>query len=233
MAVGFVHGGPVPDAIEVRPRDWPSYQAYGAWAAHAGLRRRHLRPRVHQPPEGRPGGRRHRAGGRGDARASPRRRRPGRGLGFSGTGALLARWIGGSRPWLRGVAATYPLCRPLGELPVQPRRPVSLPEAVASTADQPLLLTRVGLERPEVAETVAEFVAAAEDAGARLDVIDVPDGHHGFDQVDDTDASREAVRQAMAWVEARLRWPPAVLSRCRWRAAPRSCPAGRGRRACG
>jgi len=48
-------------------------------------------------------------------------------------------------------------------------------------------------------------VAAADKANAHLDVIDVLNGHHGFDQVDSSDESRAAVRQAMAWVESQLR----------------------------
>lgn len=66
------------------------------------------------------------------------------------------------------------------------------------------MLTRVGLERPEIAVTVEEFVSAAADCGAALEVIDVPLGHHGFETIDPTDASRDAVRRAMRSVLGHL-----------------------------
>src|SRR5690348_890205 len=36
-AIVFVHGGPLPEPVRPRPRDWPVYQAYGSMAAAAGL----------------------------------------------------------------------------------------------------------------------------------------------------------------------------------------------------
>ncbi len=200
-AVVFVHGGPVPDWLEPKPREWPSYQAYGAWAARSGL----VGVTFDHPfssVEAWPGAQREI-----ERVVASTRTHPGVDpdrivvWGFSGAGALLGRWMTRPEPWLRGVAATYPLCRPLDDLPMAP---VTMADAVSSAADLPLLLTRVGHERDEVAETVAEFVAAAAEAGARLDVIDVPHGHHGFDQIDDTDESRDAIREAMSWVSARL-----------------------------
>ena len=121
--------------------------------------------------------------------------------GFSGAGMLLGPLVEESPAWLLGVALSYPCCRPLEDAP---SAPVMLAEAVADAGELPILLTRVGLERDEIAETVTEFVAAAESVGAVLDVIDVPHGHHGFDQVDPGEESQTAVRAAMAWVTARL-----------------------------
>jgi hypothetical protein len=64
----------------------------------------------------------------------------------------------------------------------------------------PIVLTRVGLERPEVAGTVEAFVATAGAAGADLTIVDVPHGQHGFDVLDHTDESRRAVDRAVALV---------------------------------
>lgn len=66
------------------------------------------------------------------------------------------------------------------------------------------MLTRVGRERPPVADTVEAFILAARACGARLTVVDVPNGRHGFDMVDHTDESRDAVRQAFNAVLAAL-----------------------------
>jgi hypothetical protein len=65
-------------------------------------------------------------------------------------------------------------------------------------------LTRVGLEQPDVAATVAEFLAAASARGADVEIIDVPHGHHAFDVVDDTDESRRAVVAGIRSVLGRL-----------------------------
>ncbi len=200
-AVVFVHGGPVPDWLEPKPRAWPSYQAYGAWAAGAGLvgvTFDHPFSSVDAWPKAQVEIERVVEATRARPDVDPDRIVV---WGFSGGGTLLGRWITRPEPWLRGVAASYPLCRPLDELPVAP---VTMAAAVLSAGDLPLLLTRVGRERDEIAETVAEFVEAADEAGARLDVIDVPDGHHGFDQLADTEESRRAIRAAMDWVAARL-----------------------------
>ena len=201
-AVVFVHGGPVPPWLEPKPRAWPSYQAYGAWAASAGMvgvtfdhgfesyetfdvAVAEIAPRR-----------------RGDARASTRRPRPDRALGVLG-GRHAARAVapGVTR---RGCEASR--CRtPAAARSRTPRRPGHLAEAVADAGELPILLTRVGLERDEVATTVTEFVDAAEACGAALDVIDVPNGHHGFDQVDPGEESQQAVRAAMSWVTTHLR----------------------------
>jgi acetyl esterase/lipase len=36
-AVVFVHGGPIPAALQPTPRDWPAYVGYGRYAASQGV----------------------------------------------------------------------------------------------------------------------------------------------------------------------------------------------------
>jgi hypothetical protein len=62
------------------------------------------------------------------------------------------------------------------------------------------VLTRAGLESAGVAETIDAFVIAA--AKARLEIVEVPNGHHGFDFLDDDDDSRAAVESAVGQVLA-------------------------------
>ncbi|GAA3968446.1 hypothetical protein GCM10022384_19740 [Streptomyces marokkonensis] len=57
---------------------------------------------------------------------------------------------------------------------------------------------------PEIAATVEEFLAAAEDCGADVEVVDVPHGHHSFESLDRTDESRDAVHRAMRSVLDRV-----------------------------
>ena len=120
---------------------------------------------------------------------------------FSGGSLLCADWLRDPPAWLRVVALTYPVLAPLPGWPDDPRfRPV---EAVASAGDLPIVLTRVGRENPAIAEGVEAFVAAA--GKARLTIVDVPDGQHGFDYLDDDDASRAAIGRAAELVLGELR----------------------------
>lgn len=121
---------------------------------------------------------------------------------FSGGGLLLADWLREPPEWLRCVAITYPLLAPGPDSTIEPRfRPA---EAVATAGALPIVLTRVGQERPLLAEMVEAFVAAANAAKARLEIVDVPNGRHGFDMLDHTDESRRAVERAFDAVLAEL-----------------------------
>jgi alpha-beta hydrolase superfamily lysophospholipase len=95
---------------------------------------------------------------------------------FSGGGLLVSPWLEEPRAWLRCIALSYPV---LGPSPAE----VSVP----------IVLTRVGQERPQIQETVDRFLAS----GLTVDRIDVPNGSHAFDFVDDTDESRAAVERAL------------------------------------
>ena len=123
---------------------------------------------------------------------------------FSGGGLLAADWLSEPPPWLRCIAATYPVMAPLpGRGEVDARfRPV---DAVHKAGTLPILLTRVGRDWPEIAATAEAFIAEAEQCHARLTVIDVPEGQHGFDILDHDESSRMAVTQAMTWVVTALR----------------------------
>ncbi len=122
---------------------------------------------------------------------------------FSGGGLLSADSLRDPPPWLRCLAATYPVLGVPDEWGIDARfRPI---EAVASGAfTGPMVLTRVGLERPWVAAYVAGFLTAAHAAGLRPDIIDVPGGQHGFDHLDDTDESRQAISDAVSAVLASI-----------------------------
>jgi acetyl esterase/lipase len=133
---------------------------------------------------------------------------------FSGGGPLCAGWLRDPPPWLRCVALTYP--RLAGPHLEPPFRPIEAVEAVGAAAAAgvagamranavPIVLTRVGRERPELAATVAEFVVAARAADAHLTIVDVPSGRHSFDTLEHTDASRQAVVAAVEHVLAALR----------------------------
>jgi dienelactone hydrolase len=192
-AVVFVHGGPVPADLQPTPRGWPAFQGYGSLTAARGAVAATVDHQLHdlssyplaaadiiEAVEA--------------VRADPRVDAARVALWFfSGGGLLLADWLRTPPDWLRCVAATYPWLAPPPDWDARWRAA----EAVASAGDLPIVLTRAGLERPAVAAAVTAFVDAASDCGARLEIIDVPNGQHGFDTLDHTAESREAVSRAL------------------------------------
>jgi acetyl esterase/lipase len=200
-AIVFVHGGPVPADLRPTPRDWPLYRGYGALAAARGAVGVMVDHRLHDLTAYSLA-----AADVADAielaRTDPRVDADRVAVWFfSGGGLLMADWLRTPAPWLRAVAASYPLLGPFPGWDVDPRyRPV---EAVAA-GPLPIVLTRAGRENPQIAAIVEEFVAAASARDARLEIIDVPNGQHGFDYLDHTEESRKAVEQAMDSVLAAL-----------------------------
>ncbi|MEV6881578.1 alpha/beta hydrolase [Streptomyces sp. NPDC051135] len=200
-AVVLVHGGPVPADARPTPREWPALTGYARCVAGEGAVGVLLDHRLHDL------GDYERAAA--DvaaavelARADPRVDGDRIALWFfSGGGLIAADWLDAPPAWLRCLAATYPVLAPLpnwglSEARLRPAR------AVANAGGLPVVLTRVGREMPEIAVTVEEFLAAAKDCGADVEVIDVPNGHHGFETIDLTDESRTAVRHALRTVLA-------------------------------
>lgn len=203
-AVVFVHGGPLPADLRPTPRDWPSYVGYGRYAASLGVVGVTVDHRLHGLDD------QERAAQditeavellRADPRVDPDRIAL---WCFSGAGLLIARWLAAPPSWLRCASLTYPVLAPLpGWGAIDPRfRPA---EAVSGAGRLPIVLTRVGLENPEIADTVEEFLSAAKECGADIEVIDVPDAHHGFETIDHTEQSRHAVEDAMRSVLTHLR----------------------------
>lgn len=202
-AVVFVHGGPVPRDARPTPRDSPTFVGYARCVASLGAVGVTLDHRLHD------------LGGYGGAaedvaaavelvRSDPRVDADRVALWFFSAGGLLAaEWLAAPPPWLRCVAATYPLLVPLpGWGLTGPRfRPAA---AVRTAGTLPIVLTRAGLEIAEFAATVEEFLTAAADCAARVEVIDVPLGHHGFETLDHTEQSRRAVQHAMRSVLGHL-----------------------------
>ena len=197
-AILFVHGGPGPAGLEVMPRDWPVYKGYATAAARRGLVSAvvdhsliHGLDRLVTAAD-------EVEAAVGVLRSDPRVDPDRVGLWFfSGAGLLAGEWLDSRPDWLRFVALTYPLlATPPGVDDL-----VTAAEVIGKHKDLPVLLTRAGLEREELAGPVAEFVSAG---GAALDIIDVPKGHHGFDMLDHTEESRAAVTKALDWAIAHL-----------------------------
>ncbi|GAA0594452.1 alpha/beta hydrolase [Streptomyces crystallinus] len=202
-AVLFVHGGPVPADAVPTPRDWPMYTGYARLAAGQAVVGAVLDHRLHDITDY-PRAARDVAAAvellRADPRVDPDRIAL---WFFSGGGLLTAPWLGTPPAWLRCLAATYPVLAPLPNwgLGRSPFRPV---DAVREAGGLPIVLTRVGLEMAEIATTVEEFLASAEECGADVEIVDVPDGHHGFETSDPGDESCAAIQRALRSVLGHL-----------------------------
>lgn len=200
-AVLLVHGGPIPPGLEPSPRHWPVFAGYASLLAELGAITMMFDHGLRSPADYPAADADVRAAAdalRADPRVDPDRIAL---WFFSGGSMLCASWLREPPAWLRGLALTYPVLSPTPGWEVDPAyRPV---EAVKGAGDLPIVLTRVGRESPAFAEGIAPFVAAAE--GGRLEVVDVPEGQHSFDVLDDTDESRAAITRAVDAVLATLR----------------------------
>ncbi|MCX4613419.1 alpha/beta fold hydrolase [Streptomyces mirabilis] len=203
-AVVFVHGGPVHPDVRPTPRDWPGFVGYGQYVAGLGAVGVTLDHRLHDLADyGRA------AEDIAEAvdlvRADPRVDGDRVALWcFSSGGLLSADWLAAPPSWLRCVAASYPILAPLPNWGLVDSR-FRPADAVRTAGRLPIVLTRVELERAEIAVTVEEFLAAAEKCDADVEVIDVPLGHHGFETIDRTEQARDAVERAVRSVLGHLR----------------------------
>lgn len=190
-AVVFVPG-PVPAEWPV-PKDWPVYRGYGRLAAGAGVAAVVPDLPYHSVADA-PTATAWLREIVGRARALPDLDGDRVAVwAFSGGALLVGGLLAEAPRWLRCLALTYPVLP--GALPLSEQQAAAAP---------PVLLTRVGREAPERQESLRAFVDGATAAGLTLDVLDVPDGEHGFDLLEPTEAGRDAVRAAMAGVVAHL-----------------------------
>lgn len=75
--------------------------------------------------------------------------------------------------------------------------------STASTfrSDLPMLLVRAGLDRPPLNASIDEFVKRALDTNAPLSVLNYPSGHHAFEILDDSPATRRVIDDTIAFVK--------------------------------
>ena len=202
----LVHGGPIPDDLDVRPRGWPVKHGYAALLRAAGVAAAVVDHRLHVVD-----GTVTAVTAAADVAAASDALRAHPDVdgdrvvywAFSGGGLLSADWLRARPGWLRAVFLSYPLLAspaphlpPADRLAIDPRFAPIDAVAAAGAAAPPIVLTRCGRERPLLAGFVEQFVAAA--VAAPLEIIDVPDGQHAFDVLDDTDQSRAVLHTAVA-----------------------------------
>jgi dienelactone hydrolase len=107
---------------------------------------------------------------------------------FSGGVPPTAAVLAGGAERVRCAALCY---GPLSDLAPDPALP-------------PLLVVRAGRDHPGLNQTIDEFVSAAEQRGLAVELVHQPEGHHAFDVVDDSDASREVIDRVLAFLRGHL-----------------------------
>lgn len=128
---------------------------------------------------------------------------------FSGAGALMCNTIRDPQPYVRSVIAYYTI---LDLNPMRKDHPETASEEIArnfspisciESAPQtiaPMLVGRAGLDSPALNNSLDQFVQAALTRNWPVEVINHPQGHHGFDARDDNDRSREIIRATLQFI---------------------------------
>jgi acetyl esterase/lipase len=135
---------------------------------------------------------------------------------FSGGGPLLAAPLRDRPAWLHAVVAYYAVMDLQQEPPGQAapisadvRRTFSPLDAVAQGAGRvpPVLVARGGLDHPWLNGTIDRFVQAALHAGVAVELLNHPEGRHGFDILNDDPRSKEIIRRTLDFLREHLLSP--------------------------
>jgi dienelactone hydrolase len=70
------------------------------------------------------------------------------------------------------------------------------------------LITRAGLDSPELNATIDSFIKEASAKNVTLDFMTHPGGHHAFDVLDDVARSREIMKRTLEFLKTSLISPP-------------------------
>ncbi|HEV8633154.1 MAG TPA: hypothetical protein VG370_02770 [Chloroflexota bacterium] len=212
-AILFVHGGPLPVDLPLRPKDWGIYRSYGALAAAAGwagVTFNHRFFALRDLPTA--------AADVASAIEYVRTRSDALGIAadrlavwvFSGGGPLLAPILRERPPFVRCLVADY-ASLDLRDLPRQVADGVPdevlhqfSPAAHLAEEQPPVLVARAGRDTPGLNGSIARFVEAALAANLDLTLLNHPRGRHGFDAEDDLPRTGEIIAATLSFVRAHL-----------------------------
>lgn len=119
-----------------------------------------------------------------------------------------ARHLGLDATWIVVFAESANVSRalPLIQNPAESRVAAAVMyygSAAVSTfrRDLPLLFVRAGLDRPPVNRGIADLMERAVEQNAPVMLLNHPSGHHGFEIVDDDDATRAVIDRTLAFAK--------------------------------
>lgn len=132
---------------------------------------------------------------------------------FSGGGPFLAAPLRERPAWLRAVVAYYavldlqqPPPGPASGVDDEVRRSFSAIRGLGEDARSapPVLVARAGLDGPWLNGGIDRFVLSALERGATLDLLNHPEGSHGFDVLDDDARSKQIIRRTLEFLRDHL-----------------------------
>jgi acetyl esterase/lipase len=211
-AVIFVHGGPVPGP---GIKEWGVFVSYGQLAAASGFVGITFHHRFHAPARLAEADQ-----DVADLVAYVRKNAAELGVdrnriaiwAFSGGGPFLARWLGEPPLYVRALVSYYAVLDvrtvPPGVAdtlgPALRERLSPAARAASTTRAVPVLVARAGLDHPALNRTVDAFAAAALAHNLPLELLNHPEGRHGFDILDDDARSREILARTFAFLKVHL-----------------------------
>lgn len=215
-AVVFVHGGPIPEDLSVAAKDIGVFTSYGRLVASSGLAAvtfTHRFTSTEMLPEA----------GEDVADAVAYVREHAAELSVdpdricvwavSAGPIFVAPWLRQRPAYLRCVVMYYGVVDAavleevgMTGVPKPFRNEYDATEAIKASGDTlpRLVVARAGQDRAPFNRALDEFIAAALEANAPLDVMNHPQGQHGFDYLDDVPRSREIIRRTVRIVESVL-----------------------------
>jgi len=216
-AIIFIHGGFLPPNLRTEPKDWNIFHSYGRLAAASGFVGIAFNHRLYESWMSVENSTNDLA----DVIAYVRSNADSLGVdkdrialwAFSGGGPLLTLAIRDPQPYIRCMVSYYAMLDLLqsakesrGTLTEQTLLAYSpLQQLENSTRPiPPMFIARMGQDQPNIKASVDHFIPVALAKNVSLTLSNDPEGHHGFDIEDNTDASREVIRQTMQFVKAYL-----------------------------
>jgi acetyl esterase/lipase len=116
---------------------------------------------------------------------------------FSGGGPLLAAPLRERPSWLKLAVAYYAAMEPLAGSYDESFSAIAALGRDASNAP-PIVLARAGRDMfPQINSSIDRFVAAANTAGATVDLLTHPAGRHGFDILDPGERSSQIIQHTL------------------------------------
>jgi acetyl esterase/lipase len=131
---------------------------------------------------------------------------------FSGGGPFLAAPLRERPAWLRAVVVYYAVLDPQqpapgdGGIDAERHQQFSVIRALGDDARSapPVLVARAGLDHPWLNGGIDRFVQQALAKGARLELLNHPEGRHGFDILDDDVRSKQITRRTIEFLREAL-----------------------------
>ena len=194
----LIHGGPIPGNLVTTPADWGLFQSLARLLAASGVAAVVVNHRFFSPELAETAINDIEDVFRHVSTLSVDASRVALWV-FSGGGSLLGRFLRSTPESVRCIVAYY------AALHAQTAE-YSAATAVAGNVGRipPMLVARAGLDTPQLNVAIDHFIAVALRKNAPLEVMNHPDGQHGFDFRDDNERTREILARTVDFFRTHL-----------------------------